>query len=562
MIGVPLSKPEEMEDEGPEILSEAAHELATMDTFVSNWARNSALEDLESRGGQKLPPEALNEKYKDVEVPFSTPMSELAAYHLNEEGAKRRKLKEAIASAPGSDFYKGTVNFAQGILAHAMDPVEFGVGAAAGWSFQAAGWVMARSASAGIARTTGQMLSKQGFAFDAIEGVAGNLALEPYMYDSAQKAQTDYSVADAAMSVLGGGLAFPALKYAGGKSVDLIKKLPESTFANTVKSGLGQLYAGKKPDVEIVKETFDELAYGKPATPTAEVPGTSVKGPDYAYEPRTAGELKTQTVYAASRQAGTLDHGSRPVGDLRFGDDGLYITDNPNAANNLAAHPLDTDGPAGDVFSARIDDANLLDLDLADREVLENLGLKDDLLQLVDEADDVNTAYQMLVEHADETGDDSALKEFMGTLREQGYDGFKYSDDVQGHNSAYIFPESKHKVVSNGMTPSDPKAVPQMNKEKLGKYADKMQSRESELHFDEQTQKEFDSFAEQPSDAAKMAQETLDEKMAILSEMEKTEVLDADDLAAFNKIKEMKKNGDQIVKVIEDFANCLIAGAD
>jgi hypothetical protein len=51
MIGLPLGDVQGDPEIGPDIVSEASFQLANMDTFVGNMARNTAIDDLNDRGG-------------------------------------------------------------------------------------------------------------------------------------------------------------------------------------------------------------------------------------------------------------------------------------------------------------------------------------------------------------------------------------------------------------------------------------------------------------------------------------------------------------------------------
>lgn len=575
-IGLPIGKIETVPDSGPDIVSEASAELAGMDTFTANYARSGfdvpfidadwekgAIQELAKTGGKTLSPEELNEKYKNVESPFKTPTNETVAMFLDDEGKKRRELKQAIADGPGSDFYKGTVNFAQGIVAHALDPVEFGVGAAGGWAFKGAGVLMSK-VSPGMISKVGEYLAKgTGFAFDAAEGIASNAALEPYMYNSAKAAQTEYSVKDAITNVVGGGLAFPALKYVGGKGVDAFKSLPDSTKFQAMKNALGQIYAGKKPDVSVVPEVFHELSHG--------IPEVKLDAPDapkfnYEYVPKDVNELKASPVYVASKQAGTLRGGSRPTGDLRFGDEGMYFTDNPHHANNIAAHPLNTDGPAGTVYQHKIEDLNLVDLDVAGREVVDQLNLSPETKLMIEDATDVKDAYDIMVQHMEDDPDlgDAPVKELFGALKEAGYDGFKYGDDVDGHNSGFIFPDSEYKAVPDGEFDSDVKSIKPIDIEKLKQKTEHLMSPENDMHFDPQLKAEMDAHAPtQDVDIAKDASEKFDSLIKVVDSLEKAEIIkDKKSLEAFKKIKENKVKGEQQIKALEEFAECMLSGMD
>jgi ribosomal protein S18 acetylase RimI-like enzyme len=332
------------EDQGPQIgVFEAAYELASMDTFTMGEARNEALLTLDNPKATKLSPEELNQKYTDVEMPFDKPMSEVAAFHLNEEGKKRRMLSEAINNGPGGTFYKQAMNLGASIWAHATDPVEFGVGAFAGFAVRGIGAVAKTGQLGTKLIKPGEVLAKGGYAAEAIEGVAGNLALEPVMYRNSKQAQIDYGIEDIFMNSVAGGLAAPTALFGVKKAFSMMS---DSALGTAVKTSIGQFSEGKTPTaLDFHSKAYDDYIY---ANPDEGAQLGSIRS-QYKFEPLT--DTADKTFYLAE---------NKKIGSF-FGDDKMSMTDNPNFANNLAAHPMDDVN--ADILEVKMSDVKLLDVD-------------------------------------------------------------------------------------------------------------------------------------------------------------------------------------------------------
>jgi hypothetical protein len=338
------------EDHGPEIGTfEAAYELASMDTFMGGLARNSALDDMDGPSAKKLTPEVLNEKYPGMAVPFNKPMSDVAAFHLHEETQKRNDLQRIISEGPKGTFYNQVTNIGANLVAHALDPVEFGVGTLAGFGIKGVGMLIkgsqAAASSAGIAKF-GEALTKSSFAVEATEGILGNAALEPAMYQQQKRAQVDYGIEDAFLSVVGGGLAMPVLK----KAFHSVIGLPDSVTGMAWKSSIGQAQEGFRPTPELHAQAYNDIAFKNPDN----IPVGSVRA-EYKFSPMDVAAHQDKTFY----MAGASINESKTIGD--FLGEGSYLTDNPNFANNIAAHPMDDS--IGDVFEVKLNNTKLFDAD-------------------------------------------------------------------------------------------------------------------------------------------------------------------------------------------------------
>lgn len=110
----------------------AALDLAWHDTAVGLYARSSAIKELESGGATKLSPVEANKLYPGMPTPFREPVNPYVAQMLYDTEKEKAELQWKISRGP-TDGWSKTKQFGVGLLAHALDPAEFGVGAVAGW---------------------------------------------------------------------------------------------------------------------------------------------------------------------------------------------------------------------------------------------------------------------------------------------------------------------------------------------------------------------------------------------------------------------------------------------
>jgi hypothetical protein len=555
---IPLSPQNYSEDSGPDLgmadAAGAAWELAKTDTFVGNWARNTALDEMQKSGAKILTPDELNKKYTDVEVPFKETTNELVAFHLNEEAKQKKFLQDTIAKGAGD--YGGTVSTAAGIVAHMADPVEFGAGAMFSMGVGALGAIAARSAHAGVA-AAGRFAAGSSFAKEAVEGVVGNLALEPYMYDSAQRAQQDYTVSDAVMNVVAGGLAFPGLMFGAKKAWGGLKYASDSIYGTAIKNSIGQFTEGYRPQLDHFKASYDKFVFG-----TAKDANVGPVRANYAFSPASVDAVKARPMYAASRHAGTLEGGSKVLGD--YHGDGVYLTDNPTFANNLAAHPMESELPAGDVFQTRLDKANMLDTQIESKQILS--ALPDDVKTMIGEVSTVKEAFDKINEEIDMgNADDTLMRDFQKGLQDQGFDGFKYTDEVNGHNGAYVFPEAAQKLTHEGYYKSDSATIQALDNTEMRSTQERLRADENKLEFDSQAKKEWDQF-QLPEEAAttdmNRIQAESQDFVSTLDSMAKQELLSGDTVKEIQAIKEQKTMWQKTLDAINDFGNCLIGAAE
>lgn len=532
------------EDQGPQIGTfEAAYELASMDTFVGGLARDTALDDMDGPTAKKLSPEELNEKYPSMAVPFNKPMSDVAAFHLNEETQKRNDLQRIISDGPKGTFYNQAVNIGASLVAHAVDPVEFGTGALAGLGIQGVGALLKGSQAAltsSLVAKTGDVLSKSGFVAEATEGILGNAVLEPFMYQQQQRAQVDYGIEDAFISVVGGGLAMPVLK----KAFKSVAGLPDSLVGMTYKSSIGQAQAGFKPTPELHAKAYNDIAF---KNPSEGAPLGSVRS-EYKFSPMDNALHQEKTFY----MVGASINESKTIGD--FLGEGSYLTDNPNFANNIAAHPMDDS--FGDVFEVRLSETNLFDADSKfDPEIAKTLELTEKAREVLESSGSIKQALSNL--------DEADQKSLVDAIKTQGFDGLSQVDSTRGHNAVHLFPEAAAKIQEQGRFKPDPKAVPSLDPKEVEAMRTQARSRENQLDFDPAVDKEFSEFflgEDLKSIESSKIEAEMDDTFNSLASLEKEGFLSSEAKEILETVKQSKLERQSRLEVIKDFTACLLSG--
>lgn len=531
------------EDRGPEIGTfEAAYELASMDTFVSGWARNTALDEMEGTSTKRLTAKELNEKYKDVEKPFTQPMSELAAFHLNEEGAKRKRLQSIIANGPEGKFYGGVKNIGASLVAHALDPVEFGAGALGGMALRGVGTI---AASGAIGESTaimkaGQVVSNVGFTGEVIENAITNAALEPFMAAQMDRAQMDYGIEDAFMNIVAGSVAFPILKVGAKK----LRGLGDSTQVMAVKNSIGQVIDGFTPTPEAHVKVHEDIKFSQPKE-------TAVLGEvrsNYKFQPLDKVAAAKNRLFFAGAKDSTLSISTPQADGL------IHLSDNPNIVNNVAAHPMNDS--INDITEVSIDNIKTLDLDV--KEDFSSIDFSDNIKKILEEASTLREALEKL--------DEAEIKEdFIEKVKESGYDGFFESDSTNGHNSYQLFPEAIAKMQDEVKFKTDSSAVPDINPEMVDNIRAEATSRENELEFDVKTQKEFEPFVlpeEFKTNDFNKIETELDETVKSMDGMEKDNILSSESKKTLESVKKSKEFRTKAVDFVNDFVGCLFAGGN
>jgi hypothetical protein len=551
-VALPIKTDEGLVEASPNIgIFDAAFELASMDTFVAGWARSSAIEDLAKTTPKTLTADEANKVYLDVEVPFSENINEAVAFHLNEEGKKRKFLQEKIAEGPGGNFYKGAVGLGAGLIAHALDPVEFGAGALGGMALTELGTIAAAGKFGKSAVSAGQFISKGGIGKEIVEGIATNAVLEPVMYNYSKEAQVDYSVSDAFTSVIGGGIAGPLAIGGARKGISYLSKISPTAFGLSIKTSIAQLENGKIPTPSAIVDNYKKLLHQTPEM----TPKGTVRS-EYEFKPLDNITAKESKFFASPVKPGDLESGTRVLGD--YHGDGFYLTDNPNIANNSATHPMEE--MTSDVFEMDIKDLNITDAAEPNKILLDSLDIDPTIKSVINSVDNIKDA-QIYINDAIDNGilDETDYDTFMQAINKSGIDAIKDTDNVAGQNSLFVFKDSSSKLKQTARFDSDIKSSPKLSKKDL----DEIKNTQKDFGVDTEYKKEFDNFESKTTDIPFDEKvKAVDNYMANMEELANNKLLDEDELAAFNELKEASKDSKEILAIAEDYANCLLSGAD
>lgn len=555
---LPLSGPDDIELAEPtpakpnlSDVGEAAFELASMDTVVNTYARNVALDEIESRGGKMLTVEEANTRFKNVPKAFDKPISELAAFHLDDEASRRKQLEQMIEDGPTGS---GVTNFVAGAVAHVLDPVETLGGILTGGALSVAGRTAARSAIPAIANIGAKLAPATTlpgvFAREAAENFVGGMVTEAYVVKSASRAQQDYGWQDAFVNsfgsaLIGGaastGFKFTLTKYGSKTSLAGLPSQSPKTTELAINGTIRQLESDRIPTPDVVEQVFQKQAYGEP-NPKAAMGEVRA---NYVHKALDVNTISETSLFTPTAMTNSLDAGSRKFGQ-EFGD-GLTLTDNPHIANNISGHPL-LDGPTS-VGHVKLENARILDLDSLDPETGATFR------QQVD-------AIRMKIDEGKAT--DADLDAFNQTLKSAGYDGYKLevTDQAQPFNQVHIFPESVAKVKAEAFTKTDLSALPEFDQSAMQRAKDSLLEKEGGLFSDAGYAKALNEEAAKPVQIAtpEKIKKDLEESTQTLDRMEAGGFLSDEQVLALAETKKTLEFINSREQVANDFVNCLFGG--
>jgi hypothetical protein len=362
---------EEYQNQGAKSTTEeavsAASELAWNDTALGLFARRGIINELQEQGVTKITPEEANNRHPNMRVPFRESVSPLIAQMRADQEADRDELIRKINNGPDDGWSKTKV-FGAGMVAHLMDPVEFGAGAFIGWGI---GGLAARGAlgarvtnvARGVQSGTASTATRISFNFarestgNLIQNVGQELGQNIVEGKEGMQSQrtgpeilTDIAIGTFAASVVGTGVAEGAYNLKGIKNI-LRSTSPEADLA-VARTTISALETELRPNVNPIIETL--------ARETSVLPQDFGK-PEYKFEPVTPDNFKGKVLYATTRDA---------VKDLRVGDRaplgddfgfGVHLTDNPGVANAAAVRSMADN--VGAVHSVELDDLKPIYLD-------------------------------------------------------------------------------------------------------------------------------------------------------------------------------------------------------
>lgn len=166
-------------------------------------------------------PEKLNEDFPGMDIPFTKPMSKELAKSMWERKERQRKRQEVLANGEGG-IMQGVANFGAMAVPQILDPVNIGMsflsgaGVAKGLGMAARyGFKAKQLGTAARLQRAAQNLSKlSGYKRKGLElglNVVGAGVSEMGIMYSTEADRMDYSMHDAVVNSLIGGLGFPLL---------------------------------------------------------------------------------------------------------------------------------------------------------------------------------------------------------------------------------------------------------------------------------------------------------------------------------------------------------------
>lgn len=300
-------------------------------------------------GEPLLSPKELNNRYPNVEVPFNEPLPDSVARDISDKQAFKQYLGNVVAHGPQNVPQK-LLNFAAGTAPALIDPIFLGTGALTGGAAELAGvgGMITAGEGAGLAETALKGAAHAGASMLAPEALSGVLA---------NQAHEDYSLKDYLENV-GGAALFAGALHTLPPAVRFLKGTlggKPDMMAET--AATSQLLRGKNVEVSpLVSQMTGEMDGGVNPGPEFHSPL-----PPYEYKPLDTSQPVTGKFYHGSeRSLGGLSEVDHPVLEHDLGP-GLYLTDNPQVANGVAARGL-AEAP-GKVIEAELRGAKLLDLE-------------------------------------------------------------------------------------------------------------------------------------------------------------------------------------------------------
>lgn len=194
----------------PSTTGDAMGAMFDMDTLTTLLTRQGRIHAEESRGrrfnrktgdvvvgpnaSERVAPEVLNERYRDLGLKFDAPMTEASAAILA-DGKKAEIIRNDVLSRAPAGIVSTIQQFGAGLAATALDPLELATA-----FVPLMGPTRMIAATARLGRVGGRA------AIGVAEGAAGNALLEPIYYGLSRQQQLDYGMSDALLNIGLGGV--------------------------------------------------------------------------------------------------------------------------------------------------------------------------------------------------------------------------------------------------------------------------------------------------------------------------------------------------------------------
>jgi len=215
------------------------------------------LEKFKQESTTIVPMEEANKMVPNMEVPFDSDVT------MGEVEYQRSKLfqkeeNNKIISRAGDSFWKGTaLPFVGRAMGAFMDPVDFSIGAVAGWGIGAGLTKLA----AGSSSKAVALLANQGLGRTMAEAFAGNVAAEVTVSQLSKTTRDDYTMQQAFLNATIGTIAMTGIMHGATKGLARMKNVSSDFMAKRFQVTEELTVAGKDPIHfnRIIEKDLDEL---------------------------------------------------------------------------------------------------------------------------------------------------------------------------------------------------------------------------------------------------------------------------------------------------------------
>jgi len=495
---------------------EASYDLASMDTTTNSIANLIVQRKLDEQGYKKLQPDELNKMFPGMAEPFNEPMSQVQAEIISERNQERQRLNFLAGSGP-QGFGNDALRFGAAMARHSIDPTDAILGLGVGKLLSLAVRGSKLAAAFGKTATRGQRL-----AVDIGEGVAGNVAAEPFVYYSNRRDHQEYTAEQSFVNAVSGAVGFAALKHGVGKGIDILKRMGPESYAAHLRAAGSHAVEGKRIDVDSFVNTK-----------AVELGGDGV---GYTHVKKGDVELSSAPVYIGSKiNTNNIDLvETSPLS--KYTGDGIYITDNKQVANNVASSSFE--GGSGGVLEVNLKDVKTVDLDIApDVELRARIQEATEI-----EMKDGQTLGQYIDDIRGED-DGARLTALNEALQSQGVDGYRWTgDNFEGvshaaNNQMMLFNKDKLEVGSRESGKIS--EVSRLSDEKLTAKSDEVNSYKSDNQYEPEFERAFDENLQQrfPEDDAKSLESEIDSWIEEAEELNRQGGLDAESRAELDSLR-------------------------
>jgi len=515
--------------------------------------------------GERLPPEQLRDKFPEHRDLFNYEMSEIQAQEVIKEANSRRNLEMEIAKGPQGVVQTG-LNFAAGMIPHALDPIGWGVGMATGGILKASsfGAKMYKAISAMKEAGNVRKAAAAGLSLQMAENAVGNLLVEPIPMTVANLEGREYGAAEAFTNAVGGAILGTAVirgigggvKFAWNKINPQAGKVGSKSPAAvelTLDMVTNQLKAGRRPDVSrVIRDMVQETA------------------PSREFKRINPADVASGKVYAPKNKRSKPALGNaRAIGD-NYGDNAIYLSFDEGSANGAAASKYSDRLGAVEEFEIS-EKMNLLDLDEPAPSNFRSIAEEFSPTVAARGADATVSSRQLLEDVKTDIREGKlepeALDQLNARMAEEGYDGYYHDNRVElgeegnRNNVMVLFNDSKLK--SNGVRAGDRSRLKLPTQEELVEM-NRAESTRDDSPF-ELRQEDLDPTSRQiverefePDDVETKVDKDYEDLLARAEEEHRAGILTDEQLKA---VRDSNVNPTQLMDIMKAGTDCLINGA-